>query len=52
MQERSDTKRIEGSPFITRFKTTDISLNLYTPLFSIEGSPFITRFKTKKISNR
>ena len=37
---------IEGSPFITRFKTKGGTLaQEYED--SIEGSPFITRFKTK-----
>ena len=37
--------RIEGNPFITRFKTVSVSSGR-TDSFGIEGNPFITRFKT------
>ena len=37
--------RIEGNPFITRFKTSSSRVFIMFSL-SIEGNPFITRFKT------
>ena len=38
--------RIEGNPFITRFKTALIFIPAGLLLSGIEGNPFITRFKT------
>ena len=37
---------IEGNPFITRFKTLNVSGPIPVVDSSIEGNPFITRFKT------
>ena len=37
--------RIEGNPFIIRFKTMICNFSQY-PLVRIEGNPFIIRFKT------
>ena len=38
--------RIEGNPFIIRFKTILNSLSQKQTLKGIEGNPFIIRFKT------
>ena len=43
---------IEGIPFITRFKTFDLSGEEAKPVMRIEGIPFITRFKTTSNSRR
>ena len=44
--------RIEGNPFITRFKTSILPKWVATlGSFSIEGNPFITRLKKIAIEN-
>ena len=43
--------RIEGIPFITRFKTLN-KKKMHLLMYRIEGIPFITRFKTPEDSDR
>ena len=42
--------RIEGNPFIIRFKTLNVhNIVCNFDFVSIEGNPFIIRFKTEEI---
>ena len=46
------TLRLEGNPFIIRFKTVRNKLHLLYLTLGLEGNPFIIRFKTPDMSSR